>query len=107
MATWAQLALLAAAREFQRNWAAAPKESARVLKIQFEAQGSWKIVAWLARAAAIVAALRIAMASSQRRLVTEDRTPGMRLCAGALGRRGVHAGASFFLRRRIQERRLA
>jgi hypothetical protein len=109
MGALAQIVRLAAAREVQTSWAAARKGPAHDQKIQLEAKRPWKIDVELARAVAIAAVVRIVMvlAPNQRRLVKEGLTLGLRLCAGVLGRRGVHDGASFFLRRRIRERRLA
>src|ERR1700728_2919665 len=108
MGASAQLAPLGTAQEFQRNWAAARKEPEHVRKIPFEAKRSWEIVVELARVAAIAAEARIVMVLLliQQRLVKEDPMWSLRLWVGVLGRRGVHDDASFFLRRRIRERRL-
>jgi hypothetical protein len=109
MGALAQPAPRAAAREFRKKWAAAPKGPAHVRKVPFEAKAFWKIVALRAQAVAPAAAVRIVMAllRVQQKLVTEGPTLGLRLCAGVLGRRGVRDGVSFFPRRRIQKRRLA
>jgi hypothetical protein len=95
MGALAQLAPIAAPRELQTKWAAAPKALALVRKIRFEVKAPWKTVA-------TVAVVRIVMVTIQQRLVKEDPTRGLRLCVAGLGHRGVHDGASFFLRRRIR-----
>jgi hypothetical protein len=105
----AQPAPRAAAREFQTRWVAAQKRLALLRKIPFEVKGSWQIDVESARAAETAAEKQIvtALLRVQQKLVMEDPTLGPRLCAGVLGRRGVHDGVSFFPRRRIQKRRLA